>query len=417
MSILEFATNVDIGNRACQFVSDFRLNSFNDASPQAREIAFAYDKLRVAELQRIVWKFATRRAILRPIDATTMMLVPAQWSATTQYVPGSIVAYNGLISVSLAWPSIGVTPDTPPLWAPYFGPMTITPWINPNVSSNATATVGAYFAGELVYYPTAENATVYVSLQNSNIDTPGAFPNWDPTIAYNHGDTVIYPASGQLLSVPGNIPVFSTGNIAVNSIATGPWQSTRDLNLNIIPGFEGSWTLVSSTRQSDFRTGQNWLQLDAGFQSLNLIYPVGTGPSTQSTTRNVYRLPNGYLKHAPDIQNPNQIMRVMGVVAQAPSDAQFENGYMVTSEVQAIMLRFVADMTDVTLMDNLFCEGLAARIALDVGPTIVPKEERMQAFARVAKRYRDVISDARANDAIERGASAQPQSQYVSVRT
>jgi hypothetical protein len=137
---------------------------------------------------------------------------------------------------------------------------------------------------------------------------------------------------------------------------------------------------------------------------------------TDTQTRNIYRLPNGYLRHAPDQVNPNEIMRVMGVVSAAPSDAQFENGYMVTSEVKAVMLRFVVDMTDVTQMDDLFCEGLSARIALDVGPSIVPKEERSAMLARINMRYKAVIADARAVDAVERGASAQPQSQYHSVR-
>lgn len=416
MSVQEFASNVDIGNRACQFVGDFRLNSFQDPSPQAREIAFAYDKLRLAELQRIVWKFATRRAVLRPINPTVMQLIPAAWSATLVYTTGSIVSYNNMIWVSQGWPPVGVTPDVSLTWVPYFGPMTINQWL-PTINSDGSTNPGTngYFAGELVYTPATENYTVYVSLSSSNTDTPGAYPNWINTVVYNRGDTVMYPAGGQLLSEPGDILVTSTGGIPVSSGATGPWQSTKDLNTTI-PGSDPSWVPAPVVGQQHTRVGQNWLQLDSTLQSIDIIYPIGTGPSTQNTTRNVYRLPNGYLKHAPDIDNPNEIVRVMGILSAAPSDAQFENGYMITSEVRAIMLRFIADMTDVTQMDNLFCEALAARIALDVGPTIVPKEERNQALARVARRYKEAIIDARANDAVERGASAQPQSQYATVR-
>lgn len=408
--VQQFSTAVDIGARACQFCGDFRLYSFEDPSPQAREIAFAYDKLRLAELQRIVWKFATRRVVLRPIETTTMILVPVDWSPSDVYPLGSIVSYNDQIYVSNGYPLIGVTPEASTLWVPYFGPTTVNQW------QSGTS----YYAGELVYYPASESYTVYVSLENGNTDTPGAYPDWDATLTYNRGDTLMYQP-GALLSEPGNIPIVSStdGVTTVTSVvsgATGPWQNNRDLNLNTQPGVDAGWVLVSDTGQSTYRTGQKWLRLTAELQGTNIIYPLGVGPSTDDNTRNIYRLPNGYLKHAPDIQNPNEIMRVMGVLARAPSDAQFENGHMVTSEVQAVMLRFVADMTDVTLMDNLFCEGLAARLALDVSPVIVPREDRKETIARVARRYKDVIADARMNDAVERGASAQPQNQYVSVR-
>lgn len=402
----EFSTNVDIGARACQLCGDFRLYSFQDASPQAREISFAYDKLRLSELQRVIWKFATRRAVLRPVDTASMLFIPAAWSATSIYMPGSVVSYDYMIFVSQGWPAVGDAPDAPPIWTPYFGPMTITPW-DDGVR---------YFAGELVYYPAAETYTIYLSLQSGNTDTPGAFPDWASTTIYNRGDTVMYPGR-PLFSVPGNIPVFSTGGIRVSSAPTGPWQSLRDLNANVIPGADAqSWATLPITDQVHNRTGQKWLKLDSTLESINIVYPIGTGPSADLNTRNVYKLPNGYLKHAPDISNPNQILQVMGIVSDPPSDMQIENGYMVTSEVRAVMLRFVADMTDVTQMDDLFCEGLAARIALDVGPVILSKEDRRETLARVSRRYKDAILDARANDAVERGASAQPQSQYVSVR-
>lgn len=414
MAVQEYLTNVDIGARACQFCGDYRLFSFQDPSPQAREIAFAYDKLRLAELQRIVWRFATKRAVLRPINSTTMQLMPAVWVSTIPYGLGSVVSYNGLLWVSIGWPTVGATPDATPLWVPYFGPLTADVWGSSSVNP---ATVG-YFAGELVYYPATEAYSVYVSLQNGNTDTPGVTPTWDSTIIYNRGD-VVMTGEIALLSEPGDIPVTSTGGIPVFSSATGPWQSQKDLNLNVTPGSDpSSWVLLSSTQQTQFRTGetQKWLKLDATLQGMNLIYPIGVGPATDVNTRNLYKLPSGFLKHAPDQDNPNTNVRVMGVVSQAPTDAQFENGYMVTSQVAVVMMRFVADMTDVTQMDDLFCEALAARIARDVHPVITPKEEHMKVLARTQRAYKEAIGDARANDAIERDASAQPQSQYVSIR-
>jgi hypothetical protein len=64
---------------------------FSEISSRSSECAFVYDKLRRAELQRNTWRFAIREAVLRAIDSTTLLLVPALYVSTTTYFVGSIV--------------------------------------------------------------------------------------------------------------------------------------------------------------------------------------------------------------------------------------------------------------------------------------------------------------------------------------
>src|SRR5262245_20614060 len=103
-----FLTPVNIANRALQHCGAGRIDEtqgFAEDSKNASECSFAYDKLRRAELRRNIWRFAIRRAVLRAIDTTTMLLAPALWVSSTTYFVGSIVSDE----TNALW--ISVVPD------------------------------------------------------------------------------------------------------------------------------------------------------------------------------------------------------------------------------------------------------------------------------------------------------------------
>ena len=87
-----YTTQYDICNRALEMIGSKPITNFGDGSINANEVAFVYDKLRQAELRRSIWRFATRRTCIRPMDANTMIF-------------------------------------TPPAWAPFPSPLTVRPWI------------------------------------------------------------------------------------------------------------------------------------------------------------------------------------------------------------------------------------------------------------------------------------------------
>lgn len=406
--MVEFATNVDIGNRALQHCGDLRISSFTEPSRQAREIAFAYDKLRQSELRRNLWRFATRRAVLRPLDTTTLQLFPGAWSAASLYVMGSVVSYNGALYECTDWLVTGSVPDAGVPWVPYFGPITVS------LYTSGTS----YWPGELIYTPQTEGYVVYVALA-ATTDTPGSFPNWSSAVAYNRGQS-IGSGGGQLEFTPGNALVFfNPGNLAVNAQAGSQVQSLRDLNLGNDPSVAQApnWQAVPATNQPHYNTGLNWLRLsDATLKSIVTPYPLTAGPCSDPHTLNAYRLPNGHFRRAPADPKGGVIPPLGGPSNPVPTDIVEENGYLVTAQGNAFMYRFVADVIDVPSMDPMFAEGLSLRIAIDVGPAVIEKDVRAQTMARIRDRYKEVMGEARLLDAIERGETTVPLDPYVAVR-
>src|SRR5262245_60082133 len=125
----EFRSPVDIANRALQHCGAEMIDQtlgFAENSKNARQTSFVYGKLRVAELRRNVWTFATRKAPIRSIDTNTLLLAPALWVSNTTYFIGSIVTdQNGTIWVSRLPNNLGNDPLLTLAWEPYFGPMTV----------------------------------------------------------------------------------------------------------------------------------------------------------------------------------------------------------------------------------------------------------------------------------------------------
>jgi len=156
-----FTAPIDIMNRALQRVGQTRIASLTEDSKACDEVTFCYDKLRIAEMRRNVWVFSIRTAALRPYNppvpantqtgaaATlgTMQLVPAAWSATNNYLPGSIVSFtNGRYYFSRD-ANLNSSPDTNPIdWAQYFGPRTVEPY---DTTGN-TALLGANLLYEML---------------------------------------------------------------------------------------------------------------------------------------------------------------------------------------------------------------------------------------------------------------------------
>lgn len=377
-----FTSKTDIGNRALQHVGADRISSFTEDSKRASEVAFVYDKVRVAELQRNVWTFATRRASLRAIDTTTMLLSPAVWMQGTTYFRGSIVADAlGNLWISNIPNNAGNDPLLTNYWEPYFGPLTVSLY----------SSTGTYGSGELVYTFAGDGTyRVYLSLQDANSDNPATATAWSATVTYAQDQVVTYSAVA--------------------------YKSLVNLNLNQQPNTHPSqWT-------STFVGGSGsvkWLEIGgAEFPSgvalivPNIVYPLGAGPSSQSYAQNIFKLPAGFLRFAP--QNPKVAVPMLGgPTGNSYTDWQVENGYIVSSDVGPIRLRFVADMSDVSKMDAMFCEGLAARIGIEIAQPVTQSDGRLQTIASMYKKFMD---EARTINAIEAGYDDPPDDIYVSVR-
>lgn len=375
----EYLTPIDIANRALDHCGIPSITAFTDDVKGADLANRCYDKLRIAELRRNVWRFAVRKMALRAIDTTSMVLVPSAYVSADTYPQGSIVTNNNTIYLALQAVPINTTPGAPneAYWAVYFGPLTVTPY---------DSTI-SYYTGELVYHVVGTTVNVYQALiTGSTADPTAAAPAWVSTTTYNTGDTVTYSAA--------------------------TWQSLIDLNTNNTPAAGVIWESVPAG-QGATQVGTDWLQINASVRFQRFQYPIGAGPRRQATSKNIFHLPSGFLREAPQDPKAGSIS-YLGSPGQLPqSDWTLESGYIVSRDNQAIVLRFVADEQNVSMMDPMFCEGLAARIGLEICEPLTQSDQKLNVISQI---YKTFMSDARQVNGIEVGPVEPPLDDYLATR-
>jgi hypothetical protein len=430
----EFRTSIDIANRACQHLGQTRIGSagFNEVSKQAREIGAAYDVLRRAELERNPWRFAIRLAVLRAIDTDTMLLAPALWTAETTYFAGSLVSYDDLIWISRIPDNLNFEPGSTTGWDLYFGPLTAALY-------DSTLT---YEAGEIVYSAAGDGTNrVYLSLQGSNEDNPATATAWAATVTYRKNDVVTYSAVTYMSLIdlntnntPSAAPQlwdaatsYSIGN-QVGATDGVIYTSVTNANLNNDPTADAgtNWTntgvLNPWTRVFVGGAGSmKWRQIGgAEFPSgvalttIDLLYPLGSGPSSQASSRNVFHLPSGYLKQAPQDPKAGSASWLGAPTNRQYDDWDFQDAYLVSSDIDPIVFRFVADVASVPQMNSMFCEGLGARLALATCETITQSREKIGTIGQV---YEKFMRDARLQNFIETGPVEPPMDDWLAVRS
>lgn len=424
---MPFLDSLDIANRVCEICGVSAILSVDEDSQRNNEIASAYDKLRRVELQRNNWTFATRKAALRPIDSNTLLIAPEAWDATKTYAISEIAAdANGELWQSLVSGNLNQQPGGNNLaWDKYFGPMTADGWESGE----------SYNAGELVYVAQAgfpSGYQVYMSLINANSDTPNVATAWDALTQFNLDQIVSYsgqayksllpvnvgntPASGPLAWASGttyssgqqvtgsdNYIYTSTGNGNVGNDPTTDggvhWTNTNTLN---------AWVPVSA----HYASSVNWRPIYCDLKNITMVWPIGSGPASQNGTRNVFRLPAGFLKFAPQNER-NSPPALGGPSGIGYSDWERNGQYLVTNDNGPLILRFVADIVDVQQMHDMFCEGLAYRIATAVAPRLTQSDTKLQSIASAYKLFQ---GEARIANGIEEGWQDPPDDDFITVR-
>lgn len=424
---MAFIDSLDIANRACQHLGAERIASPTEDSVNNAEMAFAYDKLRRAELRRNTWRFATKKAVLRPIDNNTFLLAPAQWNPGIQYLPGSVVAdTNGQLWVSNQANNIGNDPNTTDVWDSYFGSM--------SVDNYDTTGDTAYYAGDLVYIQNSDSSyNIYMSLQNGNTEVPNVADAWSSTVTYQQDETVSYngsqwrslialnlnntPAAGPLNWVATQ--TYNTGNqvtgtdgfiyssVGNNNLGNNPVTDNGALWTNThVPN---AWT----TNPAIPASSNMWVPLFASMSSFNFVYPIGYGPSSQQTTHNVFRLPAGYLRKLP--QDPKAgVNSFLGAPAYNNiEDWLIEGNFLLSQQGVPIIFRFVADVVKVSDMDDLFCEMLACRLAMETCEKITNSNAKKQT---VNNDYVKFKGEAILVNGIEIAPTEPPEDDYIMCR-
>lgn len=430
-----FRSAVDIANRALDHLGANVIDStlgFTEVSRQAAVMGRIYDKLRQAELRRNVWRFAIRRTVLRALDSTFMLLAPSLWSATTTYFVGSLV----IDQTGQAWQSqspnnLNNEPQNTSAWEQYFGPMAVPPY-----SSSLS-----YYAGELVYTAAGDGTNrVYESLISANSDNPATATAWSSTTTYDKNDVITYLSVAYMSLIDlnlNNTPSASAANwasgttYAINALVNGSdgvtYKSLSNGNVGHDPTLDGGahWqntgTLTAWTTVFVGGTGSvNWRQIGGAefpsgvtLSTLAIVYPLGAGPSTNAASRNAFRLPAGYLREAPQDPKAGSISYLGAPTGMAYDDWDFEGNYIVSRQSDPIPFRFIKDVVDVIAMDPMFCEGLAARMALEACELITQSDEKVKT---VASEYEKFMTEARMVNGIETGAVEPPEDDWITAR-
>lgn len=421
-----YLDSMDIANRALFHVGAPKIIDIDEVSESNDKCSFVYDKLRRAELRRNVWKFSTRRAVLRPIQTTTRFLVPNLYDETITYRIGALCRdANGVIWQSVIPDNTNNEPHTTTAWEQYFGPLTISLWDEQD----------QYSSGELVYKAGSADGSyiIYMSLQDVNEDDPAVAEDFDATVTY-HVDEVVLDGGFMWRSLiefnVGNTPAVAPNDWDENaSYSSGNQVTGSDgyIYTSAQNGNEGNdpteddgtnWTATgvprawSKTPENE-EAAKTWLPIFGAGTSFHFRYPVGTGPVSHQTNRNVYRLPAGFLRLAPQYPKAGVLSFAGGPGGMPHNDWEFEGDYLITGEVQPILFRFVADMTDVSKFDDMFCEGLACRIALAV---CEPLTQSVQKHEKIASEYKFFMREARMVNAVETGPEEPPEDEFLTCR-
>jgi hypothetical protein len=424
----DFLAPVDIWDAALAWCG---ANLSGDSLRNKATAAKRYDQVRKAELSQRTWTFATKDQCLRAIDINTMLLNPALWSQLTTYFYGSVVAdQSGSLWISNIPNNLNNDPLLTNFWEPYFGPLSVTLY-DPSIS---------YFNGELVYTTPGDGTNrVYQSRIDGNKDVPGTATAYDPTVTYfkNHVVTFLSVAYMSLIDLnlnnePDLVPLpwlVGTTYAITNKVAGSDgviYQSVGSGNIGHDPTLDTgtNWTntgvLAAWTRTFVGGSGSlNWLQIGGkefpfgvGLTKLNVLYPASSGPWSQTSAKKIFLLPAGFLRRA--LQNQKAGVSWLGGPTGISYDDWIISGkYIVTSDTGPILLRFVVNITDVSLMKVTFCEGLALRLAVAICDTVTQDKGQ---FDLVAKAYARFENTALTIDGVEAGYVDEPDDDLITVR-
>jgi hypothetical protein len=234
---------------------------------------------------------------------------------------------------------------------------------------------------------------------------------WESTVGSNLGNT---PGSDvvqwELYCGPLSVRLFT-----LSAAATASDVSYYSGELVRGNGSSNTTTVYRSlvSNNSDIPPSANWLSLGTISATLNLLYPVGAGPSNNSDTRNIFMLPGAFLREAPQDPKDGNISFLGAPHGNQSDDWEYGDGYIVSATTNLIIFRFAASVTTVSKFDPMFCEGLGARLGLEICETLTQSTEKLQ---MIGASYKTFMSEARQVNGIEQGPVQAPLDDYIVCR-
>lgn len=348
-------------------------------SNNAATVRLFYDECRRSELRRNVWRFAIRTVALRPFgDFSKLVTFGAYASGTTYVVNDVVLATNGLVYSSLVSTNLAHEPSvSPTYWTLYFGSL---------LAQEYVTTWSAVITYDTRNHALGSDGNVYRSIQDGNLNkNPVSQPAWWTLATTVDADDESEEDDNEYLS----------GELVY--VGRKVYLSKRSQN-DDVPTTAASWLTLSTAPT---------------LADPNFIYPIGTGPSSQLSSRNAYRLPYGFMRMAPQDPKAGSSLPLGAPSALAYSDWNIEGNYITTRDSGVILLRFAADIADTTLYDPMFVSGFAARLAYEAVEPLTQSNEKKKG---IKADYDYLMTEARLVNGIETGPTEAPEDDYITCR-
>jgi hypothetical protein len=403
------ATPTDVVNRGLQRVGSKLIAAgalTTETSKQAEQARALYDICRSAELRRNVWRFAIRTVALRPLTSDSRRVTFPAWATGTVYQVGAVATNGGVVWQSV-FPdkvaTVTISNATPAVISlTSHGMIVNTPF-----QLSTTDALPTGFAVDTTYYIIA--AGFGANSFQASLTLGGAAIN---TTTAGSGVHTITAGMNTAQTPADSPPTYWTRYF-------GPLTATEhDADLSYL---QGEMVYVSTAvylsligSNEDTPPTADWrLLTGATLSTVSIIYPINAGPNAQSTSRQVYMLPSGFMRIAPQNPKAGQALYLGAPDGQFLDDWNFENNCFVSNDPGPLIVRFAADVADSTQFDPLFVEGLGCRIGIELAEILTQSSTKVN---QVQQQYSVFMKDARAVNAIETGPVYPPEDAYIQCR-
>ncbi len=384
-----------IANRVCQKVGAELIGAGNlltEDSKQAQQITAAWDFIRRAELRRNMWVFGIRVTALRPIGLTSQLITFGTWVVGTTYAKGDIALdpNDNQVYFSKGAGNIGNVPSTNPLlWTLYFGPRVATEFIT---------TWASTFTYNLYDHTVGSDGNSYISISaaantNHNPVSDGGVHWIADSSSYAAATNVTFFA-GEIVRIGTTFYLSLTNNNGQGTVNTVPQNYLAGLP----PPSTTTWLALTTQP-----TGS----------PIHFNYPAGAGPSQDFMTKNIYFLPYGFLRDVPQDPKSGGALYLGAPDGSAFNDWNYASDYFVTTDIDCIPFRFMADIQDVNQFDPMFVEGFVCRLGIEV---CEPLTQSTAKISGLEAQYKIFMSDARLVNAIIDGPIYPPEDSYITTR-
>lgn len=121
-----------------------------------------------------------------------------------------------------------------------------------------------------------------------------------------------------------------------------------------------------------------------------------------------YPLPSDFIRLLPDI---NDTVGTGGTNGQ--DDWVIEGGAILTDESGPLNIRYIRKITDPNAMDPLFREALSKQMAMEMCEDITQSNQKVQL---IKDELKDILAEARRNNAFEQNSSDTPEDTWITAR-